>query len=82
MGAVLHTGSVNDVINLEKLIEARGDRSRSSVAKALGITRQQIWNYETGSSEPPVSVLCALAELYGVQISEFVQQKNFSMALN
>lgn len=71
---------MDSVIDLEKLKKARGMRSQSDVAKALGLSRQQIWNYENGTSEPPLSILIKLAELYGIRVETLIVQKNLAAA--
>lgn len=70
------------VINSEKLEKARGNRSRNDVAKAVGVTRQQIWHYENGVSEPPLSVLSKMLFLYGVSFEDVVDEKKFAKSLN
>ncbi len=70
------------VINSEKLKKARGSRSRNSVAKTLGMTRQQIFNYEKGNSEPPLSVLSRMLFLYDVKFEDVIDEKNFAQSLN
>lgn len=70
------------VINPEKLEKARGKRSRNNVAKALGLTRQQIFNYEKGASEPPLSVLSKMLFLYDVKFEDIIDEKNFAQSLN
>lgn len=69
-------------INLDKLIKARGTRSRTEVAKELGLTRQQIWNYEKGLSEPPMSVLCKLVQFYGVRLTDVINENFLPAPLN
>ena len=39
----------------------------TEVAKIVGITRQSIYNYETGKKSPTTKVLSKLLELYKVQ---------------
>lgn len=67
---------MDSVIDLEQLKKARGLRSLNDVGKAVGLSRQQIWNYENGDSEPPLSVLIKLADLYGVKVEKLINQKN------
>ena len=67
---------MSSVIDLEQLKKARGLRSQSDVAKELGVTRQQVWNYEKGESEPPLKVLMKMADLYGVRLEKLLAQKN------
>lgn len=69
---------MDSVIDLEQLKKARGLRSPSDVAKALGITRQQVWNYEKGASEPPLNVLMRMADLYGIRVEKLIAQKNLA----
>lgn len=68
---------MDSVIDLEQLKKARGLRSQSGVAKELGITRQQVWNYENGESEPPLKVLVKMADLYGIRVEQLLAQKKF-----
>lgn len=70
---------MDTVLDLEKLKKARGLRSLSSVAKEIGLTRQQIWNYENGVSEPPFSVILKLANLYGIKVRDIVSEKNLAL---
>lgn len=67
---------MDTVIDLAQLKKARGLRSLNDVGKEVGLSRQQIWNYENGLSEPPLSVLSQLAELYGVGIEKLLLKKN------
>jgi transcriptional regulator with XRE-family HTH domain len=69
-------------IDLEKLKKARGTRSRDEVAKALDLTRQQIFNYEKGKSEPPPSVLLKLTQFYGVGLNDVLLDEFLTTSLN
>lgn len=70
------------VIDPEKLTKARGVRSRTAVAKELGISRQQIWYYEKGKSEPPLSILSKMLFLYNVKFEDVIDEKIFAKSLN
>lgn len=70
------------VISPEKLKKARGIRSRSGVAKEIGVTRQQIFYYEKGISEPPLSVVSKMLFLYGVKFEDIIDEKKFAQSLN
>ena len=70
------------VICPEKLQAARGKRSRLEVAKAVNLTRQQIFYYEKGKSEPPLSVLSKLLFLYGVEFEDIIDKKKFAASLD
>lgn len=65
-------------IDREQLKKARGLRSLSDVGSAIGVSRQQVWNYENGTSEPPLTVLVKLANLYGVRVEKLIVQKNLA----
>lgn len=69
---------MDNSIDLEQLKKARGLRSVSEVGAVIGVSRQQIWNYENGVSEPPLSVLIKLADLYGVRVEKLIRQKNLA----
>lgn len=71
---------MDTVINREALKQARGLRSVSDVAKEIGVTRQQIWQYEAGKTVPSLSVLVRLANLYGIGIEKLIDQKNLASA--
>ena len=43
------------------------------VADALGVSRQAVSKWETGESEPTMSNLTALAKVYGVTLSQLLQ---------
>lgn len=57
-------------INHAKLKEARGERSATAVAKALGISRQHLWRIEEGEQKPGSDVLARLCWLYDLKISD------------
>lgn len=71
-----------DALNLDNLKKARGLRSAASVAKALNISKQQLWNYEKGHSVPPVGMLVKLSNLYGVTVQDLVNQNNLAETSN
>lgn len=47
------------------------------VAEAIGVSRQAVSKWETGSSDPSTANLIALAKLYGISAEELL--KNISM---
>jgi predicted transcriptional regulator len=57
-------------IDPAKLRAARGDRSIASVAREIGISRQQLWNYENDLAAVSANVIARLCHLYGVQITD------------
>ncbi len=57
-------------IDATKLREARGNRSAAAVARAVGISRQHLWQVETGRCVPGSDVLASLCWLYGLELSD------------
>ena len=62
----------------ETLKEYRMQRNMTQefVAEALGVSRQAVSKWETGSSDPSTANLLALAKLYGISAEELL--KNIS----
>lgn len=58
------------VIDYAKLREARGNRTASAVARAVGISRQHLWKIEEGKTVPSLTVLTDLCWLYGLELSD------------
>ena len=54
----------------KKLIKLRGAKSRVEVAKALGVTRQAIWNYENDIRVPKDEMKVKIAKLYNSSVQE------------
>ena len=52
----------------KKLIHLRGARTRSEVAKALGISKSALAMYELGNRTPRDEIKLALAEYYGASV--------------
>lgn len=53
-------------VDSAKLKKLRGRRSPSEVARAVGITYNQLWNIENDKSRPSSDVLLKLCALYKV----------------
>lgn len=54
-------------LNNEKLKELRGGRSQQEIGDRLGVSRQTVFQYESGQMpNPTISVLYRLAAAYGV----------------
>jgi len=65
-------------IDPKKLKAARGDRGLTEVARIVGISKQQLWNYENGLSELPGTTIAKLCLLYQVPIEQLTNAaKNF-----
>lgn len=52
----------------QKLKDLRGDRSRESVAEAVGISSSALGMYENGLRNPRDDVKKKLADFYGVSV--------------
>ena len=63
--------------NLKKIRTARG-MSQAEVARALNISRQAYYNYETGKREADYETLLKLGELFGCSVEEIISQKENS----
>lgn len=57
-------------INPKKLREARGSRSATAVAETIGISRQHLWQIETGRRKAGSEILAKLCWLYDLSISD------------
>lgn len=51
----------------------RCNMTQEFVAESLGVTRQAVSKWETGSAEPSTTNLLALAKLYGVSADELLR---------
>ena len=49
-----------------RLRELRGNKTQEEVARDLGMTQKTYSNYETGATEPTLSVIIKMAEYFGV----------------
>lgn len=54
----------------EKLIKARGDRTRENVADAVGVSVSAIGMYENGSRIPRDEIKVKLADFFGVSVQD------------
>lgn len=60
----------------EKLVNARGERSREEVAAAIGISVSAVAMYETGARVPRDEIKVRIADYYGKTVQElFFDQK-------
>lgn len=57
--------------DFQKLREARGRRAQAHVARAVGISKQQLWNYENGLHDPSSDVVLKLCLFYKKPIEYF-----------
>lgn len=61
----------------EKLCKYRKERklSQVDVAEKLNVTRQKVSRWEHGTSVPDIETMKRLAEIYGVSVTEMLQQE-------
>lgn len=59
---------------MKKLTEVRlaYGKSKSDMAKVVGVTRQAYANYENNVRKPSMEVLKKLAEFYGIKVDELI----------
>ena len=60
--------------NLVRLRKAHG-MTQKQLADALGISDRSVSKWETGETEPDISTLCRMAELYAVPPAEFLRSE-------
>ena len=54
----------------QRLIDARGDRPRAEVAKAVGISLSALTMYEIGKRVPRDEIKVRLSDYYGVSVQD------------
>ena len=61
-----------------KLVELRQSKglSQKDLADYLNISREAYSNYERATREPNLEVVCKLAKLYEIDVSELVNERN------
>ena len=52
----------------ERLVKARGNRTRTEVAAAVGVSTSTITMYETGQRVPRDNIKVRLADFYGTSV--------------
>ena len=57
-----------------KEIRKRNGYTQCSLAKELGVSQQAVSNWENGSTEPSVEMLCKLSEIFGCTIDELIRR--------
>jgi DNA-binding XRE family transcriptional regulator len=61
------------VIDYKRIRQARGERTVQSVTEALNITRQTLWQIETGRAAPTGDTLAKLCIFYKVRVEDVVK---------
>ena len=63
--------TLGEVLNAHRM---RCQMTQEFVAEALGVSRQAVSKWETGTADPSTSNLLALAKLFGVPAEELLHQ--------
>lgn len=63
----------------EKLISARGKRSREEVAKSVGVSVSAISMYETGARIPRDEIKVKLADYFGTSVQALFFNQNVTL---
>lgn len=63
----------------EKLVSARGTKSREEVAKAVGISVSAISMYETGARVPRDEIKVKLADYFGTSVQSLFFDNNVTI---
>lgn len=66
----------------EKLVAARGKKSREEVAKAIGISLSAISMYETGARVPRDEIKVRLADYFGTSVQSLFFDENVTYCVN
>lgn len=66
----------------EKLVAARGKKSREEVAKAIGISLSAISMYETGARVPRDEIKVRLADYFGTSVQSLFFDGNVTYCVN
>ena len=61
-------------ISPHKLRRARGKRTVVDVSKGTGISRQTLYNIESGRTKPAADILVRLCLFYNVQLTDLLRQ--------
>lgn len=68
-----------DILNIGNRMRGirkdRTDLTMKDVALKLDIAYNSLWQYETGQVDPPIWVLCCLADLYKVSVAYLIGEQ-------
>lgn len=65
----------------EKLVFARGKRSRDEVAKAVGVSLSAIAMYESGARVPRDEIKVKLADYFGTSVQSLFFDENVTICV-
>lgn len=63
----------------EKLVSARGKKSREEVAKAVGVSLSAIAMYENGARIPRDEIKVRLADYFGISVQSLFFDENVTI---
>lgn len=66
----------------EKLVAARGEKSREEIAKAVGISASAVSMYETGARIPRDEIKVRLADYFGVSVQALFFDSGVTLRVN
>ncbi len=48
----------------------------NAITARLGVSRETLYNYETGKKKPKFETMVKLAKIYGCEVTDFIDDKN------
>lgn len=60
-------------MSLLKVARTKKELTQIQMAEVLGVSRQQVSNYESRRQSPPIEKLRQIAKAYGVTVEELVE---------
>ena len=63
------------MVKLKEYRLKSGLKINAIIAK-VGVSRETLYNYETGKKKPKFETMVKLAEIYGCTVTDFIDDKN------
>ena len=60
-----------------RVLRTERKMSQAALAKAVGVTQQAVSGWESGSMEPTLSNLWALADVFDISVDELIGRRDF-----